>query len=160
MPTENADIFTLAQFGDYDTFIRKFNINDIDKLDDSASLLHYAIAGRKTDIALFLIKSNIKINIQDLEGRTELHYICIYPNIEVAKAILERGGDINIKDGNGNNAIFSAVFNSKGRYYDMVELFMQYNPDINAKNNRGISPLDFAVKAGYEKIINLLLKQP
>lgn len=89
-------------------------------------------------------------------GQTALHGICNYPSIEVAKDILEHGGNINIRDKYGNNALWTAVFNCKGRYYDMVELFMKYNPDVKTKNNAGRSPLDFAIQVGDDKLIKLL----
>ena len=52
--------------------------------------------------------------------------------------------------------MWTAVFNCKGKYYDIVELFMKYNPDIHTKNNAGRSPLDFAIQVGNEKLIKML----
>ncbi len=98
------------------------------------------------------------MNLVDEDKQTALHCICNYPNIEVARSILEHGGDINKRDKYGNNALWTAVFNCKGRYYEMVELFMKYNPDVTTKNNAGRSPLDFAIQVGDDKLIKLLKK--
>ena len=54
--------------------------------------------------------------------------------------------------------MWTAVFNCKGRNYEMVELFMMFNPDIMTKNNAGRSPLDFSMQVGDEKLIDILLK--
>jgi uncharacterized protein len=160
MPTEKADIFTLAKFGDLETFKIKFDIGDINKKDENGSgLLHYAISGNKFDIALFLINNNIDVNMTNSDGQTALHLICINQNLNVAKELLQRGIDINLRDKYGNNAMWTAVFNCKGRNYEMVELLMKYNPDISTKNNAGRSPLDFAKQVGDEKLINILLKK-
>lgn len=159
--TDKANIFAIAQHGDYETFLKKFHIDDLNtKSEFGASLLHHAIAGRNFEIALFLIHQNIDVNMTDSEGQTALHLICVNPNIEVAKEILKKGGNINLKDKYGNNAMWTAVFNCKGMYYDMVELFMQYSPDILSKNNVGRSPLDMAYRRGYEKLINILNQKP
>lgn len=160
MPTEKADIFTLARFGDLESFKSKFMINDIDTKDEGGSgLLHYAISGSKFDIASFLINKGIDVNITNSDGQTALHLICVNQNIDVAKELLQRSADINLRDKYGNNAMWTAVFNCKGRNYEMVELFMTFNPDIMTKNNAGRSPLDFAMQVGNEKLIDILLKK-
>lgn len=160
MPTEKADIYTLAQFGDLDTFKKAIKIEDINKKSESGSgLLHYSILGGKFDIVMFLLENGIDVNQTNENGQTAVHYICNYPNINVAKCILEYGGDINKRDKYGNNALWTAVFNCKGRYYDMVELLMKYNPDVTTKNNIGRSPLDFAIQVGNDKLIKMLEKK-
>lgn len=157
MPTEKADVFTLARFGDFEAFMKKFVKEEINNTDEFGSnLLHESIVGRQFDISLFLLKNGIDVNITAKKGYTALHLICYYPNLEVAGEILKRGGDINIRDEYGNNALWTAVFNCKGRYYDMVDLFMQNNSDATTKNNAGRSPLDFARQIGDSKLIGML----
>ncbi|WP_408007767.1 hypothetical protein [Rossellomorea aquimaris] len=65
-------------------------------------------------------------------------------------------GDINQRDKYGNSPLWTAVFNCKGRYYDMVKLLLQYNPYSVTKNKAGRSPLDFAKQVGNEKLISWL----
>lgn len=160
MPTEKSDIFTIARFGDLETFKRNLDISEINKKSESgSSLLHYAISGSKFDIADFLIESEIDVNLTNSEGQTALHLICVNQSICVAEKLLKKGADINLRDKYGNNAMWTAVFNCKGRNYEMVELFMTFNPDIMKKNNAGKSPLDFAIQVGNEKLIDILLKK-
>lgn len=160
MPTEKADIFTLARLGDLETFKSKFNISEINrKSEKGSSLLHYAISGSKFDIASFLINSGIDVNLTNSDGQTALHLICVNQNINVAKELMQKKADINLRDKYGNNAMWTAVFNCKGRNYEMVDLFMNFNPDVLTKNNAGRSPLDFAMQVGNEKLINILLKK-
>ncbi|MFJ7729308.1 ankyrin repeat domain-containing protein [Neobacillus sp. NPDC097160] len=158
MPSEKADIFVLARFGDFEKFKNHFNLDDIHKKEYGHSLLHQSIAGRQFEISLFLIDNGIDINMTDEDGFTSLHYIAIYPNLTVAKEILNRGGDINIRNKYGNSALMTAIVECKGRYYDLVELFLQYNPDTTLKNNTGLTPIELAKKRGYEKLINMLEK--
>jgi uncharacterized protein len=160
MPTERADIFTLAKFGDLESFKSKLNISELNRKSESGStLLHFAISGSKFDIALFLIKSGIDVTLTNSDGQTALHLICVNQNVDVAKELLNKNADINLRDKYGNSAMWTAVFNCKGRNYEMVELFMNFNPDILTKNNAGRSPLDFAMQVGNEKLIDILLKK-
>ncbi len=160
MPTERADIFTLASFGDLEAFKSKLNISEINrKCEGGSSLLHCAIAGSNFDIASFLIKSGIDVNLRNSDGQTALHLICVYQNVEVAKELLQKKANINLRDKYGNNPMWTAVFNCKGRNYEMVELFMTLHPDILTKNKAEMSPLDFAMQVGNEKLIDILLKK-
>lgn len=155
--TEKASIFTIAQYGDLEAFKNKFLIKEINKKSEIGSgLLHYAIVGRNFDIALFLIQNNIDINMTNSDGQTALQYICVYQDLNVAEAILKHGVDINIRDKHGNNALWTAVFNCKGKNYDMVKLLMQYGPDIDTKNKARRSPIDFVTHIKDETLISIL----
>ncbi|WP_127579446.1 ankyrin repeat domain-containing protein [Paenibacillus koleovorans] len=158
--SEKATIFTKAQHGDLDQFKSDFNLDEINtKSDIGSGLLHHAIAGRNFEIAMYLIENNINVNLTNLDGQTALHYISNFPSITIAKEILNAGGDINIRDKFGNNALWTAVFNCKGKYYEMVELFMTKNPDVTSKNKAGRSPLDFAIQVENQKLIDILSLQ-
>ncbi|MGI6085763.1 MAG: ankyrin repeat domain-containing protein [Acetivibrionales bacterium] len=113
---QKKQIFTLVRFGDPETFKSKFNISEINKKSESgSSLLHYAISGSEFDIASFLINSGIDVNLTNSDGQTALHLICVNQSIDVAKELLKKGADINLRDEYGNNAMWTAVFNCKGR---------------------------------------------
>jgi len=155
--TEKADIYTLAQYGDIECFRKKFDAKVINKPNENgSSLLHLAIAGSKFEIATFLIEMGIDVNLQNKDGQTALHLIAQIQDVAVAKAILEHGGDINIRDKYGNNAMWTAVFNCKGRLYDMVELYMKHSPDLDTKNKAGRSPVDFAKQVENSKLLGML----
>ncbi len=54
MPTDKADIYTLAELGDLKAFNDKFKIENINKKDEyDSGLLHYAITGEQFDISIF-----------------------------------------------------------------------------------------------------------
>lgn len=157
MTTEKADIFTLAKFGDLEAFIKKFSKEDINKKSENGSgLLHYAISGNKFDIVEFLINKNIDINMTNSDGQTALHLICVNPNIDVAKKLLEKGIDINIRDKYDNNAMWTSVFNCRGKNYEMVRLLMKHKPDILTKNKAGRSPIDFAKQINDGILLEIL----
>ncbi len=157
MPTEKADIFTIAKFGDFNRFLQLFNSNDINKkMNGLYSLLHLSISGKNYDIAMFLLKNGIDVNIQDDRGQTALQYACEDHNEEICAEILKRGYDISLRDSYGNNALWTAVFNCGGKYYDIVKLILKYAPDKEGKNNAGRSPIDLAKQFNDKKLIDLL----
>lgn len=150
-------LFSIAQYGTFDEFVQEFELNILNqKNDNGSSLLHVAIAGENFDVAQFLVDQGIDVNLVNRDGQTPLHLIATKNNIKLAKILLESGADISIRDRYGNNPMWTAVFNCKGKFYDMVELFCKYKPDVTTKNNAGKSPLDFAIQVGNEKLIKLL----
>jgi uncharacterized protein len=86
MPTEKADIYTLAKFGDLASFISNFDQNLLNEKSSSGSgLLHYAISGNRFDIASFLIDQGIDVNMTNADGQTALHLVCVKPGFNCCK---------------------------------------------------------------------------
>lgn len=119
------------------------------------NLLHEAIAHKNHTAAVDLIKNKINVNQQDNNGLTPLHYCAEYNDVLIAKIILENKGDLSIENAYGNTPLWTAVFNSDGRY-DLVQLFMNYGANSRKKNKNNKSPLDFALQIGDNNLIKLL----
>lgn len=157
MPTNTADLYTIAKLGDLELFKEKFDIQLMNiKNERGSSLLHYAISGKQFDIALFLIEQGIDVNLKNSDGQTALHLLASNQNINILNELLHKDVDVNIRDKYGNSAFWSAVFNCKGKNYEFVELLLKKSPDIRTKNNAGRSPLDFALQINDTKLITLL----
>lgn len=92
----------------------------------------------------------------DSDNNTALHVLCQSQNLEVLHAMIEKGVDINIRDKYGNNAMWTAVLNCKGRNYEFVEILIKLNPDITTKNNAGRSTLDFVKQINNTKLMDIL----
>lgn len=153
---KTIDIFQLVRNGEKKLLIQlKDRYNE--KNEFGQTLLHEAVANSQIDIAEILINSGININQQDNNGQTPLHYTAIYYSIEIARKILSNGGNANIRDKWGNNALWTAVFNAKGRY-ELVELYIHYNADANNINNAKKTPLDFAKQINDAKLLDILVK--
>jgi ankyrin repeat protein len=102
-----------------------------------------------------LLSRGINVNQRDKKGRTPLHYAAAHNRLSLAKEIINKGGDINIADVHGNNALWTAVFNARGNY-ELVELFVEKGGDSLTKNKYNRSPLDFANQINDKKLIELL----
>jgi uncharacterized protein len=72
-------------------------------------LLRAAVAARNTKIGLELIRRGIDVNRRDREGATPLQYTGTYQMVELARAMLDAGGDPRPKDRFGNTPLWSAV---------------------------------------------------
>jgi len=138
---------------EYNTEIRHVDIDIVNSYDQN--LLQEAIAYKREAISYDLINRGINLNHLDEQGRTALHYCAVYHAFDVAKAILDKGCDVNIRDQNGNNALWVAVFNARG-VYDIVELFVKHGADITNKNNAGRTPLDFAKQIEDNDLVKTL----
>lgn len=87
-----------------------------------------------------------------------MHYAALNNQMDVAKAALEKNADLNIDDIYGNQPLWIAVFNDKGRNdrFEMVKLFVEYGADVNHKNKVGKSPKEIIAIAGYNNLKSLL----
>ncbi len=119
---------------------------DINEMKDNMSALHEAAVYNSKEVALFLIKNGINVNLVDHRDRSALHYAASHNAYEVAKAILENKGDVNQADDYGNQPLHTAVLNYKGKKdrFAIVELLLQHGADKNHKGTKlGMSPADF-----------------
>ena len=98
-------------------------------------------------------------------GRSLLHHAAWAGDLEVFKAIVEAGGDIDRKrntvwrpnggvNGRGNMPIHFAVMY---RRVDIVKYLLQLGVDIDAAGEQGYTPLHISVKFNYPELMELLL---
>lgn len=70
---------------------------------------------------------------------------------------LFRGGiDPDSMDKNGNTVLIIACQNN---HKDLARLCLQFNADINIKNNNNKSSLDYAIQYNYKSLSSYLLKK-
>jgi hypothetical protein len=135
-----------------------FNINTKDEFGYSA--LHRSVSRNSVSMGKFLIENGIDVNMQDKDGKTALHYVAEYDQTDLVGELLGKGANLSIEDKWGNQPLWTAIFNDKGRNarVDLINLFLQYGADLNHKNKVDKSPLDIVKIANYknlEKIVGL-----
>jgi ankyrin repeat protein len=151
------DIFQIIRRGSLDEFLNAVKSVDINVVNEEGeNMLHEAIA-YNPDYAPMLIDMNIELNQQTKENATPLHYAAHHKQLEIARKIIEGGGNLNIVDKHGNNPLWYAVFFAKGNY-EMVQLFMNHKADPLNKNNAGRSALDFATQIKDAELIKILCR--
>ena len=121
------------------------------------SALHITSYRNLVELAILLINMNIDLNIKDKNGQTALHYFALNNQLELAKFALEKGAYISSEDIYGNQPLWTAVFNDKGRddRIEIIKMYINYGADKRHKNKSGKSPEDIASIAGYKNISKL-----
>ena|SRR6218665_535213 len=129
------------------------NVNDTDTYGYTA--LHIASSKGLIDLAFLLVENGIDLNSQDKNGQTILHYVAEYNQLELGKTVLDKGASLSIADKYGNQPLWTAVFNDKGRgdRIDIIKLFLENGANVNHKNKVDKSPKDIVTIANY---INLM----
>lgn len=87
---------------------------------------------------------------------TLLHYASMGEDPRVAKLLLERGANIEAKDGWGMRPIHYACFYGRAR---TVKLLVEGGGDTKAKDYGGRTPLSYAAGRGHESVVQLLLRE-
>lgn len=118
------------------------------------SLFHYFIINAK-DININLesvlktfLSAGIDINQQSDRSHgyySALHFAVAYPeNLQLVMLLVENGIDIELKDENGNSALFNACFEYRGKkaQKDIIEFLSNSGSSLTVTNNAGISVID------------------
>lgn len=134
----------------------QLDINCKDKFGYSA--LHVCSSRNLIEMGLFLVNHGIDVNMQDKDGKTILHYVSEYNQPDFAAALLKKGAKLNIEDKYGNQPLWTAIFNDKGRNsrFELIKLFLEYGADLNHKNKVDKSPLDIVKIANYKNLEKLV----
>jgi len=87
-----------------------------------------------------LLEHGVRVDARDVAGHTPLHHcLTIYANDvtkKMAKILLKRGVDPNVKNMFGATALFEPTMNMQ---LDSIELLLKYGADLNLADNDGIT---------------------
>jgi ankyrin repeat protein len=121
---------------------------DVDARDrqDKTPLQHAAYWGHK-EIVELLIAKNADINAKDEDGRTALDWAVSGGKKEIADLLRKHGGK--------HGTIHSAV---GGGDVEAVKEFLAAGADVNAKDDVGETPLDWAIHFKHPETADLLRK--
>lgn len=153
------------------------------------STLHAAIRQRNCEALQYLLTQAIDVNAKDSSGVTPLHEAVILGEEKIVALLCQEGVDPNIYDGEGFSPFERAVQINRGqmiaplisagadpRKFDnygktmacwaahwenleALEAILDCSGSKNHYDKSGRSPLHFAVRAGCESIVRLLLKK-
>lgn len=132
------------------------------------TILHCAIKRGNFPLAnlycKYILKHEHVLNFQQKQGFTPLHYLSNKPlyffedereRIGLCKYLLDQGAKF-IKNSHGETPLHLAA---KMDHYELVEVFLQYDIEIDSKDNFNETPLLKALKINAFEIVDLLLKK-
>ena len=124
---------------------------DIKAVDlDGDSVLHYACGWNDPiDVAKFLLKKGLDVDLENKKGRTALFHAIKNDNLAATLYLLDSKANINIQDNNGDTPLYFAIKESNK---EMVTLLLLKGADQSIKNKEGLSVLELANKEhSYDK---------
>ena len=102
--------------------------------------------------------SKTEINIGDVThypNSTPLMIASSYGHYDMAKALIDNGALVNLRAGDGFNALMEAVRTGN---IEIAKLLIEHNSDINIKNKDGKNMIMIACEKGNEEMFNILIE--
>ncbi|KAJ8010896.1 hypothetical protein DPEC_G00079920 [Dallia pectoralis] len=134
------------------------HINYLDKSNNSP--LHLAVRGGNMDVIKFCIDKGARIDQQQVDRSTALHFACTQGATEAVKLMLSAYSRvdtiINLPDGACQTPLHrAAIFD----HTELAEYLMSKGADIDYVDHKGLSPLLLATHCGAWKTVGLLLSK-
>ncbi|XP_066523799.1 transient receptor potential cation channel subfamily A member 1b isoform X2 [Hoplias malabaricus] len=134
------------------------HVNYLDK--SKSSPLHLAVRGGNTDVIKLCIEKGARVQQQQCDNSTALHFACTQGALEAVKIMLlpfERLEEIiNIRDGANQTPLHRATLFD---HVELVEYLVSKGADIDCIDCKGLTPLLLATTCSAWKTVSFLLSK-
>ncbi len=160
-PGEKLDIFEASATGQVRRLRaildERTDLVDAPKHDEFSPLGLAAFFGHKEAVELLVARgASVNFVPKSRFANTALDAAVAADHLEVVKALLAAGGDVNVRSAGGYATLHKAVLNGN---LPMAELLVAHGADINARRDDGKTPLALAREEGYGRIADFLKRQ-
>ncbi|MBS0624223.1 MAG: ankyrin repeat domain-containing protein [Verrucomicrobia bacterium] len=133
------------------------NICTYDRLGGN-SALHCAVQQQWYEGVRFLVKM-ADLTLINVKGRTPLHEAAYTGNVPILEEVLTHteAAAINSRDASGNTVLHGAVESGE---LEAVLCVLRKQPNVNAKNNLGLTPSQLAMRKLHVRIAGVLSQDP
>jgi ankyrin repeat protein len=119
-------------------------------LDENTIQLFEEIERNGVTKATELIANGADVNAKDYKGRTPLYHLMAFGNVEIAKALIDHGADLE------GVLLEHAAYGRGGA--KMTKLLIDAGADVNDKTSGGYTPLLIAAGRGLTDVVRVLLE--
>jgi beta-lactamase regulating signal transducer with metallopeptidase domain/ankyrin repeat protein len=119
--------------------------------------LWYAISSGHAEVVELLLAAHADPNAKasnDPFPATPLRLALQNDNLRMAEDLVMSGAQVDARGNDGRTALYDEV---RDRQLDAIRLLIQAHADVNIRDNKGVSPLDYAISSSTEDSIALLL---
>ena len=123
---------------------------------DGLTALLFALKRENVDVARLFLDHNADVHVRDERGNTPLHVAAFTGNghLDICRILLERKAEVNSQNRYGSTPLLLA----SERGPELVQLFLDHNADLHARNGSGDTLLHRAAIAGRLEVVRLLLE--
>jgi ankyrin repeat protein len=111
----------------------------------------------------FLVEHGALLNVMDEssilndeEAASALMHACVRGYVDIAKYIIDKGADLNLRNDQGNDALIVSINHN---HFELGEYLINKGANVNAKNKRGFTPLMMATSKGSLKLTKMLVER-
>ncbi|XP_029474340.1 cyclin-dependent kinase 4 inhibitor C [Rhinatrema bivittatum] len=122
--------------------------------DPLGNLLTSAAARGDQEQVEILLQNNANVNAENGFGRTALQVMKL-GNPEIARRLLHRGADPNLRDRTGFAVMHDAA---RAGFLDTVQTLLQFQADVNLEDREGNLPLHLAAQEGHLGVVEALAR--
>jgi len=116
--------------------------------------LHEACRNGHLEMVKLLVEHGADVNVKNYEDYTPLH-LAVEGGAEMVEFLIEEGADVNTKD---SYVGYTPLHRAARRETRKIEVLLKHGADLKAKNKKGETPYEFAVRI-YRPEIAEYLKQ-
>ncbi|XP_065850510.1 protein CfxQ homolog [Euphorbia lathyris] len=124
--------------------------------------LHVSAGNNRAEIVKFLLdwqgEEKVELEAKNMYGETPLHMAAKNGCNDAARLLLASGASIEAQANNGMTPLHLAVWYSiRSEDFSTVKTLLEYNADCSAKDNEGVTPMNYVSQGpGSEKLRELL----
>ncbi|XP_040289762.1 serine/threonine-protein phosphatase 6 regulatory ankyrin repeat subunit A-like [Bufo bufo] len=112
--------------------------------------------GHTAVVGLLLSKSTSQLHVKDNRGRTCLHLAAANGHIEMMRALIGQGAEINVTDKNGWSPLH---FAAKSGFLETVRFLVECGANPTLECNDGKTAIQYAAGDNHQDVVSFLLKR-
>ena len=147
-----------ADFGNTETVRYLVNLPEVDvnhRDSDGCTAVLLAAWKNHPDVVEVLIDAGADMEVQDEHGHSPLHLACCSRALAVVKMLVRAGAGVRVTNNGGGSCLELAATNADTE--TVRTLLCMPEVDVNQSNDRGYTPLHFAVSMQHSDVVQLLI---